>query len=248
MKKAALLFSLTVAATLAAAASNPTAGQSRGWQDREYGVGVVKYAAMYTYAASDVIFRAPSQVADTVALLTRDSLCFSKSDTCVRSYDRMIEFDYEVPGWAILRFSPDSGWAQVTLAPSDPKGPTGWVRLRPDTALAVLWPQLLQGNQLFLLHPTDIAFYRRPARNARVHPRLVTHPGSQRLDYTMKPLVARGAWLQVQLVSPSNMCGSQDPTVRPDTVWIEYLTPHRRPMVFYYTRGGLRERGCLTCA
>jgi hypothetical protein len=235
MRRPTLL--LRILLTLAAAGSTLASAQSNEWEYREYGVGVVKYAAMYSYTATDVILAAPSRAADTIATLTRDSLCFAKPRGCVRSYDRMIEFDYEVPGWAILRFSQDSAWVKVTLDPSHSSGPVGWVRVRSDTAVALLWTQVLPGKPLFFLHPAEIAFYDRPDRGARVDRQLMKYPSSERFNYIMNPLVARGRWLRVQLMSPSNLCESPEPTVRADTVWIEYLTPANHPRVFYYTRG-----------
>src|SRR5947199_977657 len=148
MRRALLWSDLPVAVGVLATATADARAQVRGWEDREYGIGVVKYMAMYRYAARDVILATPSFAADTVATLARDSLCFRRPPVCVRSYDRMIEFDYEVPGWAILRFSTDSAWVKVTLAPSQPSGPVGLVRLRPDTAIPLLWSQVLPRHRL----------------------------------------------------------------------------------------------------
>ena len=125
----------------------------RPWWDKEFGIGVVRYAAMYRYQAKDVIRAAPSAGASIIALLNRDSLCFT-GDRCVRSYNRMIEFDYGVPGWAILRFSDDSAWVQVTLAPSDSAAAVGWVALRADSVQALLWSRILPW-QVGLLHAPE---------------------------------------------------------------------------------------------
>ncbi len=226
---------IPIVLALPVAATGQDTASSRSWENREYGIGVVKYAAMYSYTAHDLIFAAPTSNADTVATFRQDSLCFSKPRACVRLAERMIEFDYEVSGWAILRFTPDSEWVKVTLAPSDPPGPVGWVRLRPDTAEALLWSKILRGRPLFFLRSSDIAFYSRPDRRTRINRPLVRESNSDRFNYIMNPLAARGRWLRVELLSPSNLCG--EPKVTPDTVWIEYLTSEKRPNVFYYTRG-----------
>jgi hypothetical protein len=73
--------------------------------------------------------------------------------------------------------------------------------------------------------------------SARAARTLVRHPGSDRLDYIMKPLQVRDRWLQVELLTPSPMCVFPEPEVTPDTVWIQYLGTDGRPRVFYYTRG-----------
>lgn len=184
----------TTPTTFVPAATADTSGwtvQDRSWWDREYGIGVVSYLAMGDYTARDVIRAAPSATADTVAVLTRDSLCFAP-DHCVRSYDRMIEFDYEIPGWAILRFSEDSSWVQVTMAPSDSQGPTGWVALRGDSVQAVLWRDLLPEKPLFFLRPEDIAFYAAPSEAASIPRELARDSVSGQLDHIMNPLEARG--------------------------------------------------------
>jgi hypothetical protein len=223
------------------AAAEPTArapaarqGQ-RQWWEKEFGVGVVRYAAMERYEAVDVIRARSSVSSDTIAVLRRDSLCFQASD-CVRSYDRMVEFAYEIPGWAILAFSEDSSWAQVTLAPFDDPAPTGWVALG-DSVQAVLWSRELLEHPLFFLPSNEPAFYDAPEVTARTTRTLVRHRDSELLNYIMTPLEARGEWLRVVLLTPSPMCEFPEPAVVPDTVWIQYLRPDSRPRVFYYTRG-----------
>lgn len=203
---------------------------------KELGIGVVQYAAMPRYEAEDVIHTGPSFRSDTLAVLNRDSLCFT-GDGCVPSYGRMIEFDYEVPGWAILALTGDSAWAQVTLAPADPNGPKGWVSLRGDGVVAVLWSRILFEKDLFFLNPSDIAFHPNPVSTARVQPILVRDPHSGRPDYSMRPIEARGAWFRVELLTPGPLCKEPVPQISPDTVWIQHLTAAGRPRVFYHTRG-----------
>jgi hypothetical protein len=190
---------------------------------------------MYRYDAQDVIRAGPSSSADTVAVLRRDSLCFPTTG-CEFSYGRMIEFDYEVPGWAILRFTADSSWVQVTLAPSDSSGPTGWVALG-DSVRPLLWSQVLPTKQLFFMRPTDIAFFRTRGDRSPVAKDLAKRPRSDELSYIMTPLETRGAWLKVELLTPSPMCEFPAPKTVSDTLWIQHLTPERRPRVFWYTRG-----------
>lgn len=214
----------------------PARQTTREWWDKEFGVGVVSYAAMESYEARDVIRARPSISSDTVAVLDRDKLCFT-SGICVRSYEQMVEFAYEIPGWAILGFTPDSGWARVTLAPFDTAGPTGWVALRGDSVRALLWSRILPEHSLFFLRPDDTAFYDAPIESARAARTLVRHAGSDRLNYIMNPLQVRDRWLRVELLSPSPMCEFPEPEVTPDTVWIQYLRADGRPRVFYYTRG-----------
>ena len=211
--------------------------QRRGWEQREYGVGVVSYKDMARYGARDVILAAPSAAAETVAVLARDSLCFRQPRTCVRSYDRMIEFGYEIPGWAIVGFNADSAWAKISLAPSEAAGPVGWVRIQPRIAPAIPWSDILPRHNLFFLTTHDIAFYQSADTTTLVQRDLVKYPRSDRLNYIMHPLSVRGRWMQVELLTPTTMCVFPELRVIPDTLWIQYLTADRRPTVFYYTRG-----------
>jgi hypothetical protein len=222
---------------LGATTLTPCRAQVGAWRDRDYGIGVVSYVAMDRYAARDVVRASPSRSSDTVAVLVRDSLCFRAAQPCAFSYQRMIEFGYEIPGWAVLAFSRDSAWVHVTLAPSDPAGPKGWVELRPDSVRALLWSQILPTKSLFFLHAGDIAFYSAPTRTARIRRRLVPPSAAESPNHIMRPLQASGRWLRVELEYPSSLCEWTPPRAQRDTVWIEYLTPRRRPRVFYFTRG-----------
>ena len=213
----------------------PTAQSSiEAWQGREYGIGVIRYAAMDRYQAVDVIRAGPSQRSDTVAVLRRDSLCFTPT-RCVRSYEQMIEFDYEIPGWALLGFNADSTWARITLSPADSAGPRGWVALMPDSVEALLWPSILADKPLFFLKPAFVGFYATPdtATPVNVPQERLSDPGR----YMMTPITRQGDWLRVELRLSTYPCGDTEPDEHPDTLWIRFLTEHERPRVFFFTRG-----------
>ena len=222
-------------AALVAAQALPAQELSR--EDREYGIGVVAYPTLMTTGMKDVIRAAPSLRAAVVARLDGDTVCFAQPRGCSRSWERMIEYGYEEPGWAILRFSPDSLWAEVSLGAAQRGVPTGWVRLRPDSTLVIRWDSLLAENALFFLREGDIAFYSRPDTSARINRALARHREYDRLSYIMYPVTRRGRWLRVVLESPSNMCVFPEVPTRRDTLWIRYLTPAGRPNVFFHTRG-----------
>src|SRR5256885_16217427 len=103
MRRALLWSDLPAAVGVLATATADARAQVRGWEDREYGIGVVKYMAMYRYAARDVILATPSFAADTVATLARDSLSFGRTHARRRADDRMIESGDEVPASGLLR-------------------------------------------------------------------------------------------------------------------------------------------------
>ena len=227
---------LTVLVLPAAAAAR---GQELPFANREYGIGVVTYASLASgLGARDVIRAAPNRRAAVVARLAGDSLCFERPRSCSGLAERMIEYDYEVPGWAVLRYAPDSAWVEVSLGAAQRNAPTGWVQLRRDSVAVMRWDTALTGHSLFFLHPDQVAFFRQPDGRSRVSRALAPSPGTDRYDYHMTPLEARGSWLRVALESPSFSCEAPPPQPpRQDTLWIQYLTPARRPRVFYHTRG-----------
>ena len=156
--------------------ATPSHSQGRDdWASREFGIGVVRYADMYHYEAEDIIYASPNDTSDTVAILKREDLCLTSNSVCVRSYERMIEFDYEVPGFAILGFTPDSGWAQVTLDPSDRlTPPTGWVRLLRFASLSAaslaLWGWFVIRPGSRKLPSTHRPVPERPSRSGQTTP------------------------------------------------------------------------------
>ena len=228
-----------LATALFLAATQGAPGQQLAWEDREYGIGVVVYPALVRGAAvRGVIRAAPERRAAIVARLAGDSLCFERPRSCSRLSERMIEYDYEIAGWPVLRYAADSGWAEVSLGAAQRNAPTGWVQLNVDSITVLRWDTALARHDLFFLHPQDAAFYRQPDERTRVTRQLARKEGSERYDYIMHAIAARGPWLQVALESPSYQC--DQPPARPprqDTLWIRYLTPALRPRVFYFTRG-----------
>ena len=226
-------------AVLAMPAAGAARGQDLAFEDREYGIGVVVYAAHHAgTAAQDVIRAGPSRRAAVVARLAGNSLCFEQPRRCSALPELMIEYDYEIAGWAVLRYAPDSAWVEVSLGAAQRDAPTGWVQLRRDSVAVMRWDTTLTRHSLFFLHPGQVAFFRQPDGRSRISRALAPSPGTDRYDYHMTPIEARGSWLRVALESPSFSC--QLPPASPprrDTLWIQYLTPAGRPRVFYHTRG-----------
>jgi hypothetical protein len=208
------------------------------WARRDYGIGVVAYATADFLTLRDTFYDAAGDKARIAAVLDGSALCFPSQDECARSFERMIEYDYETAGWAILAFSADSRWAQITLDPRVTPSPTGWVRLRPGIAEPRRWSELLPKQRLlFFLLPDSIRFYSAPHPDAGVSLALAPGPQPLRFDYTMRPLEVHHRWLRVVVETPSTFCVHPPPRARYDTAWVEYLTPRGRPRVFFHTRG-----------
>jgi hypothetical protein len=55
--------------------------------------------------------------------------------------------------------------------------------------------------------------------------------------YAMHPVEARGPWLRVRVVTPSDNCEPDPAPRRTRELWIRYLDARGRPNVWYYARG-----------
>jgi hypothetical protein len=205
--------------------------------ERDYGLGVVRYEGDLS-TVTDVIRAAPTATADTVAVLARDSICFAKPRACVAASERMVEYEYEELGWAILAFSADSSWAKVSVTALGTAEPAAWVHSRAGVSATQLWRTVLPQKPLFFIKQSDIAFFRAPDGVTRVNRALTkSRNDTTRFDYIMNPIETRGPWMRVEVASPSTMCEPPAPGARTDTLWIRYLNAEQRPAVFYYPRG-----------
>ncbi len=207
------------------------------WWQRDFGIGVIKYKEMFTYKVIDTIFTDSNVDSKIKAILNSRSLAFTIGED-VFSFKRMIEYDYEIPGFAILKFNSDSSWAEVTLDPYNLlEPPTGWVNLKKDGTSFILWSNLLTNKNLFFLNPDDIQFYSKPNKSETNPIKLEMFINSNRYDYIMKPILRNGNWLKVEVLTPSPYCKSEEVEVSPKILWIQYLNDNQRPNVFFYTRG-----------
>jgi hypothetical protein len=212
--------------------------QTQKWWQRDFGIGVVKYKDMSTYSAKDSIYSESNTHSKIIAILNGRSLSFANGKT-VSPFKRMIEYDYEIPGWAILKFNSDSSWANVTLDPYNLSTPqTGWINLNKKHTSVSLWSKLLpKKSYLFFLNSNNIEFYQNLSGKEKKVIQLVKFKNSDEFDYILKPLLKNGNWLQVELLSPSPYCKSEKIEVKPKTLWIKFLKNNQRPNVFFYTRG-----------
>jgi len=219
-------------------ASQDTHSAEEYWA-REYGVGIVAYEDMPNYSCVDTIYAKPNLNSEIVAVLNNRELCFNApKDTCVFSFGQMIEYSYEIPGFAILSFNVDSSWAKVTLDPWDKlTSKTGWIHVKKLKTAPILWSDIIpRKNPLFFINPDSIRLFTKPDYNYEVEIILEVYDNSDRLDYEMHPLVVEGRWMKVEVLTPSQYCKSKPPESKVDTLWIEYLSKSLRPKVFYYTR------------
>ena len=131
------------------------------WNDRYYGIGVVSYDSMVSYSVVDTLYPNPYNTPDFVAVLDERDLCFAEADSCTFAFSHMIEFDYEIPGWAVAAVNADTTWAWVELTPAIGDTSRAWVRLRGGVRF-IPWPEILTQARAFFLHPDSISFRDRP--------------------------------------------------------------------------------------
>ena len=150
----------------------------------------------------------------------------------------LLEYGYEELGLPADSAPRADGWVRVVHgfgADSTPR--TGWVRLVADDVAYQAWSDILPENVLFFLSDADIRFRDAPDGRTVALPLHAEGSGAdRRLDYILHPLEARGDWLRVRAVTPSDYC-FDPPSPRDTTVWIRYLDERGRPRVWYHTRG-----------
>ncbi len=214
-----------------------SSNQATEWWQREFGIGVIKYNDMSTYRTVDTVFTESNVHSKIKAVLNGRNLTFLNGKK-VSSFKRMIEYDYEIPGWAILSFNKDSSWANVTLDPYNLIDPqTGWINLKKENNSFILWSNLLPLKRLFFLDKNKMEFFKTPDSKKMVSVQFTQFKNSGEVDYIMKPLERKGNWVKVELYTPSPFCKSEDLDVKPKILWIKFLKNNQRPNVFFYTRG-----------
>jgi hypothetical protein len=234
----------TAATTLAAmAALQQGLVRTEGWRHLfdpgpvDPGLGVLAFPAFYDDA----------RPADSLALYLRPSagrpagFFIVTTDSMSQSFalewpaplaTNLIEFDYEIPGLPFDSLSPDRRWARVIPGFGPDTQPVyAWARVGAGSARLVVWAEQLGQHDLFFRAGAEPAFFDAPAGRPVAFP--LPADGQ---DYILHPLEARGAWLRVRAVTPSDMCA--DPaSPRSAEVWIRYLDGSGRPRVWYHTRG-----------
>jgi hypothetical protein len=144
----------------------------------------------------------------------------------------LLEFGYEEAGLPFDSVTADGRWARVipgTTAGGLPE--YAWAPLDADSIGLVRWADVLPQHDLFFGPGVTPVFFDAPGG------RVVTFPlAGERPDYILHPLEARGDWLRVRAVTPSDMCADPESPRRAE-LWIRYLDPNARPLVWYHTRG-----------
>ena len=252
------------AARPAASAAASSAVASQAWKRTAWaphdgrdaedrGTGVVFLAAAPAGApvprSDTLLFRAaPSPGAPAVAALVVDHDAeggWAYAVAAARPVaPRLLEYGYEEAGVPIDSADATGRWVRGMVGvTADGRPLTGWAELRDGHGARLLWAEHLRDQLIFPLDPEHLAFHATPGGAAvRIAPpaaagRVSDAPGDAR-DVAIYPVEARGDWLRVRAVAPSDLCVPPDSVPRTETLaWIRYLDARGRPLVWYHTRG-----------
>jgi len=145
----------------------------------------------------------------------------------------LVEYGYEESGVPFDSTDAAGRWARGILGfRGDGSSVTGWIDTQAPGVGSVRWAEQLADRPIFFPKPEQAAFYSEPDSTRRVP----TPPNEP--EYAIYPVEARGSWLRVRVVQPSDNCVGPDSIPRRTRMlWIQYLDDRGRPNVWYYTRG-----------
>jgi len=145
----------------------------------------------------------------------------------------LVEYGYEESGVPFDSADATGRWVRAMLGfASDSSTRLGWVDTSQRGVGLVRWTEQLIDRPIFFPQPEFAAFFASPDSSQPV-----TVPPGGDDAYAIHPLEARGPWLRVRIVEPSDNCEPDSSARRTRTVWIRYLDDRGRPNVWYYPRG-----------
>jgi hypothetical protein len=146
----------------------------------------------------------------------------------------LVEHGYEESGVPFDSSDASGRWLRGILGfTADSVARVGWIDTGRGGIGVIRWAQQLADRPIFFPRPEAAAFFQGPDSSARV-----ATPRGGDGAYAIHPVEARGPWLRVNVVTPSDNCGESDSVPhRTRTLWIRYLDDRGRPNVWYYSRG-----------
>jgi hypothetical protein len=145
----------------------------------------------------------------------------------------LVEHGYEESGVPFDSADASGRWVHGILGfTRDGAARTGWADTRQRGVGLIRWAEQLADRPIFFPRPEAAAFFSMPdsATPAR-------GPAGDADAYAMHPVEARGPWLRVRVVTPSDNCEPDPAPRRTRELWIRYLDARGRPNVWYYARG-----------
>jgi hypothetical protein len=145
----------------------------------------------------------------------------------------LVEHGYEESGVPFDSTDDSGRWVRAILGYRADGSPlTGWIDIEVPGTGTTHWAAGFIDRPIFFRPPALAAFYSAPDSATPVAP-----PPAD-VEYAMYPEQARGPWLRVRVVQPSDVCIPPDSVRRETrTLWIRFLDDRGRPNVWYYTRG-----------
>ncbi len=145
----------------------------------------------------------------------------------------LVEHGYEESGVPFDSTDRSGRWVRAILGyRANDSALVGWVDSKAPGAETKRWADVLADGPIFFPRAELAAFHSAPEPSRQVSPPQ-TEP-----EYAMYGEEARGRWLRVRVVQPSDLCTPPDSVRRETrTLWIRYLDDRGRPNVWYHTRG-----------
>jgi hypothetical protein len=144
----------------------------------------------------------------------------------------LLEFGYELAGLPFDSATGDDTWLRVIPGFDRSGAPRyAWVEPAADSLEVIRWGLHLSRQSLVVRDGVTPAFVDAPGG------RPVDFPlPEERVEYILHAIEARGDWLKVRAVTPSDYC-DEPRSPRVAELWIRFLDPAGRPLVWYATRG-----------
>lgn len=145
----------------------------------------------------------------------------------------LVEHGYEESGVPFDSTDGSGRWVRAILGyRTNDTALVGWVDSAIPGTGTKRWASVLAEGPVFFPSAEQAVFYSSPDSSHRV-PSPRPEP-----EYAMYAEEARGRWLRVRVVQPSDLCIAPDSARRDTrTLWIRYLDDRGRPNVWYHTRG-----------
>jgi roadblock/LC7 domain-containing protein len=172
--------------------------------------------------------------------IPRSSITYLNTNSMENMSERIVEIFVCVYGLAVLSFSPDSEWVNVSLdCNKEVNPPSAWFNVFDASLLNVQiksWTNFFEKNwTLHFLNNSDIMFYSKYADTTQIFPKLSMD--KTRPDYCMRVIKTSGHWMLVYLDSPCNIPVQMDSLYQSKNqspkVWIRHIDDRGRPRVWY---------------
>lgn len=209
-----------------------------GWDETDYGTGLVHFRDWHPAPAYDTIRIWRSPALDTlVAFFIRDvphesgySFRVEQTRGGTAAAGNLLEYGYEELGIPLDSLDTTAGRVRVIFGlDNDGASLRGWTRLDPRLAYMEWREQLTSRSVFFLDRSGPPLFHAMPGGPSFT----MDLPPD---DFDMTPDSVAGDWLRVTVRVPHGCSG--EPPARESKAWIRYIdSTTRRPLVWYPTRG-----------